>query len=498
MRPAFSCLAVLAWTVLHAGTFRLNVTAHVKGGEVVSLHRYLDLLTLRTQLLASGALDHGGKVSLEGEVEGTMKVQLRIGDRSADLYLRAGSSLNVTAYDIGTARSLGGTSRMGIEFTAIDPLDVNALTSDLNERIDAFIAENLATDEAAGMEALAGHRKEGVAASDPAMRDAAPFVTPLLTKDLVDPFATKLRRFYTDVQDPWFAHYLEHGLAGLYIGPRMHERDVFDAFMRGMPVQYDDPEYVRLMRNLFRDALDELLREKGDSVLLLTASADANGLRRLFQGNDFLRTDDRLAELVMIDQLYLNQESPAFRDRDIKPILNEVSVGSLFPEHRYIAANMLWDLTLMDAGSILPSMLLEDERGRPVDLREHLKGPVCLAFTAGWCTYCEQEIMSAIKLAETYKGAMKLVIIGLDGTLEEHLAGRKGMPASDQVAWLHAIAEQQVRDDLRLRSLPVFYLLQDDVLARSPAPMPSKGLGEFFFRARADADKGRRVKVWDE
>ncbi|MBX2974019.1 MAG: hypothetical protein KF797_13025, partial [Flavobacteriales bacterium] len=114
------------------------------------------------------------------------------------------------------------------------------------------------------------------------------------------------------------------------------------------------------------------------------------------------------------------------------------------------------------------------------------------------CTYCAAEITSLIKLAEENKGVVRVIIIGLDRTLDEFKAMRKLFPSSAQVTWLHAVAERQVREDLRIRSLPAIYMLNDDVLARSPAPLPSKGLAQLFFKAKAEAEKGQRVKVWDD
>lgn len=498
MRHLLLVLALLVASLVGANTFTLHVTARGFGDDVVSLYRYDDLFTLRTVLVTRGMLDNTGKTTLEGVVSGTVKMQLRIGERSADLYVRPGSVLNIAPYDLGTARSLNGTTRMGIELTGIDAMDINALTTDLNERIDAFIAEDLATDEAGGMQVLDIQRKAGTAKPDSASRPATLFVTPLLSKARVDSFAFKLRNFYKEVNDPWFAHYLDYGIAGLYVGPRMHERELFEAFVKGEPVLYDDPEYVRLLRNLFTDGLEQLHRYKGDSLRTLTTGGDAMALRKLFQGNDFLRTDDRLAELVMMDQLYLNHAGRMVVPRDTERILGDVAQRSMYAEHRHLAANMLWDLTLMRVGQGVPSMRLEDERGLAVDLNELFKGPTCLAFTAGWCTYCASEIASAIKLADEYKGVVKVMIISLDGTFDEFKAARKTMPPSEHVTWLHAVAEKQLREDLRLRSLPSFYLLNDTVLARSPAPLPSKGLGELFFKAKAEADKGQRMKVWDD
>ena len=55
-----------------------------------------------------------------------------------------------------------------------------------------------------------------------------------------------------------------------------------------------------------------------------------------------------------------------------------------------------------------------------------------------------------------------------------------------------------LREDLRIRSLPVFYLLNDGVLARSPAPAPSNGFGALFNQAKVNAAKDGRIKVWDD
>ncbi|MCB9165581.1 MAG: redoxin domain-containing protein [Flavobacteriales bacterium] len=498
MRALLLSLALFTTTLLSAGEFSLHVTAHGMGSDLVSLYRYTDLFTLRTELVARGMLDSTGTVKLGGKVEGTARMQLRVGERYADLYLRPGSDLHVTTYDPGTARTINGSSRLGIEFTVIDPLDVNALTTDLNERIDAFITEDLATDEAAGMQVLEIQRKEGTSKPDSTTRPPTLFVTPVLSKARVDSFAVKLRRFYQEVNDPWFTHYLDNSIAGLYLGPRTQDRDLFERFVQGRAVRYDDPEYVRLIRSLYNEDLERLHRDKPDSLRLISSTGKSSDMIRLFQSNDLLRDDDRLAEVVMIDQLYLHHPEQLVANERAEAIIADVAASSIYPEHRVIASNMMHDLTLMRVGTELPAMRLEDERGQAKGLDQLLDGPMCLAFTADWCSYCAAEITSLIALAEDYKGVVSVVIIGLDGSLEDFNAMRKRMPASSQVTWIHAVAEQQVRDDLKLRSLPAFYLLNGKVLARSPAPLPSRGLAELFFKARTEANKGQRLKVWDD
>src|SRR5690606_28758878 len=141
------------------------------------LSRYDDPIILRTVRLAEEVI--GDSTVITGDAEGTQKFQLRIGDLIGDLFVRPGSDLNVTfpKADPSQNRSLVTTTRVVLEFTDISPFDINALVSDLNERLDAFIAEDLATDEAAGMQALDIQRRSD-APIDTSARPPTLFVTP--------------------------------------------------------------------------------------------------------------------------------------------------------------------------------------------------------------------------------------------------------------------------------------------------------------------------------
>ncbi|MEZ4740685.1 MAG: hypothetical protein R2818_15320 [Flavobacteriales bacterium] len=104
----------------------------------------------------------------------------------------------------------------------------------------------------------------------------------------------KMRRFYADVMDPWFAHYLDYGLAGLRIGVAGERKELFERYLKGKPVQYDDPEYVRFIRTFFADQLEQGVPGIPGQY---GACRGWDRLQHLFQRNDFLRSDDRLAEV---------------------------------------------------------------------------------------------------------------------------------------------------------------------------------------------------------
>ncbi|HRH37107.1 MAG TPA: thioredoxin-like domain-containing protein [Flavobacteriales bacterium] len=313
----------------------------------------------------------------------------------------------------------------------------------------------------------------------------------------MDSFELKLRKFYAEVKDPWFDHYFTYSMAGMRYGPRVNDEGLFNTYLKGKPVRYDNPEYVRFIRSFYAEHLLMAKRFSEERLQRAYEAGKSDSLKAILRSNEFLKGDDRLCEVVMIDLLYQQYHSKHVVREGADAILAEVAAASAFPEHRSIATNMLWDLTTMRVGSRLPPMRLVDVRGDAAIIDSVLRGPVCLAFTASWCSYCDLELQGLEQLLHEYKDAVNIIVIDLDADPTAMKNYMKSHPGMD-FTWLRAEAEQQLREDLRIRSLPVFYLLNDDVLARSPAPPPSNGLGAFFQQAKVEAEKGTRVKVWDE
>lgn len=476
----------------------IDVQAADFPGQVVLLYRYDDLFTLRAVRVTESLIGDSGRATLSAPVEGTAKLRVRIGEITADLFARAGKHYHVTFIkpEARVARTVSGTARTTLFFHDLDQLDVNALTTDLNDRVDAFINEDLATDQVAGMQVLEIKRKADAQPTDSVPRPGTLFVTPTLSKARVDSFEVKVRHFYDAVKDPWFDHYLTYSIAGMRHGPRVNEAELHAQYLHGQLVHYDDPEYVRFLRSFYSEHLFLVHRFNEAGLARAFDTGEADSLKTLLATNEFLK-DDRVCELVMIDLLYQQYHTKIVKREGAVKILADVAASSAYPEHRAIAANMLWDLTSMRVGSRLPAMRLEDLRGNEVSLDSLLEGPVCIAITASWCSYCDLEMQGVEQLHHDFKDVVPIVVISLDTDVEALKNYVKAHPGMD-FRWLRAAAEQRLRDDLRLKSLPAFYLLNDGVLARSPAPLPSNGLGALFQQAKAEAEKGSRIKVWDD
>jgi thiol-disulfide isomerase/thioredoxin len=223
------------------------------------------------------------------------------------------------------------------------------------------------------------------------------------------------------------------------------------------------------------------------------AAGDAEGLQLLLARHDFLRDDDRLNELVLLMEVYANYWGTLFDRPGFLKLLEGLAAASPYPEHRTIAANMVWDLTAMRNGAILPSLKLTDLNGDPVLLDELLQGPVLLMLSADWCTLCEQELSALELLYAEHGRTVRFITVSMEADVE---ALKRRLNAHPGRAWTWLIAgnDRSVMHDLRVKSVPAFFLLNDSTLARSPAPPPSQGLAAILHAITVKADEQQRIK----
>lgn len=499
MRSLLSILFSAVVLASSAAVCTVKVTAPSYHHQPVVLYRIMDHVTERRDVVQVNDAP-GDTAVFSVDVNDVTKAVLRIGSVNARFFLVPGAAYTVEfpAPSATQARSIGGATVVDLVFAGLDILDVNALVSDLNTRLDAFLAEGLATNEEAGMNAVQRAReqpKDSVRGSTPPLNLS---VLPAPSRQRVDTFEVELRHFYAGVKDPWFWHYLDYSIAGLRFSPRTDARLLFDRYIGGKPVHYDDPEQLRFLQNFFGEHLmSEVFRVHDDRLRAVVAGGVRDSLDRLFRDHPFLANDAPLRELVMIMELYAHANDPAFDRKGIEAIIAAVKEGSTTVAHRSIAANMMWDLTWMQVGSPFPDLEVRTVDGSTVRLTDLLEGPACIAVTAGWCTWCEVE-MEALEKLDTEHGAMvNFLVLSLDSNWRDFTALRHQRPAQTWT-WLYAGDDPLFMDRLRLRAVPAFFLLNNGTVAQNPAPLPSQGMAAVFHKMKVEADERNRIKFGNE
>ena len=498
MRATFLLPALFTGLIGHAGICTIDLRAPEYAGEHVVLYLYSDLVTDRLVMVTQATIGPDGSAHLEAAVGITTKARLRVNIRHADLFLKPGAHYTISLpYEEAGPTTINGTMQLVPEFEDLDQFDVNALVSDLNTRIDAFLAEGLATDEDAGMQAV-DQVRSATKDSLKATRPANVFVLPAPSEARVDTFEAKLRRFYKDSKDAWFWHYLDYSIAGLRIGPQASQKKLYERYVKGKAIGYSDPEQVRFIQNFFADHLmTEVFRNDPMRVKADVQAAATDSLMALFAKSEFLRDDRRLCELVMLMELYGNYHGKVLDRAGIERILTGISTSSMYVEHRTIAENMLWDLTWMRVGSTFPSLALRDVDGGTTQLDGLLEGPTCIVVTAAWCVYCDQELEALEKLRMEYGQAVRFVVIDVDSTWQTFTQYAKADKARDWT-WLWAGDDPLFMDQLRLRNVPAYFLLNDRQIAYNPAPPPSTGMAPIFYKLKVEAEQKNKIRFDDD
>lgn len=495
MRASLFCLALFTGLLLAAAPVQLSIKAPTYPGQQATLYQYKDLFTQRAEAIAEGWTDANGTVQLTTEVEGTQKARLRIGKVAADLWLREGTyHLEMPAPAPGQPLGINGTARVQPTFTDLDPLDINALIADLNARLDAFLAADLATDGNTGMDALAKARRDGTALKPDTLRTAGrPLLSPTWNESRTDTFANKLRTFYAAVPDPWFQADLEYGIAGLYLGPQTKDRDLYNRFLKNKPVLYGVPEYVHFFTSLYKDPLLRgPFHTRPEDVLRFIREGRTDSLKSLLAANDLLK-DDRLNELALVYDLYTNQGNTLFDRAGIIRVIGDVKNRSPYPEHRVIAADMLWDLTAMTGGTPLPTMALTLPDGSAVQADSLLQGASCLLVVKPGNPYTDQELAALAQLRKEYGTYVRFLCIALDRSPQELGQWLKANPQYGG-SWAVPANPRALQDGWRITSVPAAFLLNGQTITRAPAPLPGNGLAAELYKLKVVGQRADQLK----
>lgn len=487
----FSCAAAFG----QGGVCTIDLKAPKHAGAPMVLYLFSDLLTDRAEQVTHATVNADGSAHLEARVNGTQKARLRVGLRQASLFLRPGAHYTISIVDDPNAvTTLGATAAFVPEFEALDRMDVNALVSDLNTRLDAFLAEGLATDADAGMRAATELRStEKDSVRDP-QRPPNIAVVAAPGAARVDSFEAKLKRFYAEVGDPWFKHYLEYSIAGLRFGPRTQPRTLFDRYVKDRPIHYDDPEQIRFLQNFFaQHLLSGAFRERDDVLRARVKSGSIDSVSAVLAEHPFLHDHAALRELVLLNELYTNYHGTAFDRSGIERILRTAADSAIVPTHRTIAANMLWDLTALRSGADFPSLSLRNADGSNASTEQLFSGPVCLMITATWCAPCEQELVAMEALHKEYGNIVRFAVISVDSNWTV-FSQRARQDTEARFTWLYAGDDPLFMDQLRLRSVPAFLLLNGRTIAQNPAPEPSRGMAAILHRMKAEAEERERAR----
>ncbi len=292
---------------------------------------------------------------------------------------------------------------------------------------------------------------------------------------LLDSLRQVISRQIPNFQDNYISIYTDYKIAALR--QSVNSRSwlaLAEQYFVNKPVYYNNVEYMAFFTQIFQGFLLNSLQWNRED-LKMGLSGGLNQLFGLLNRDALLRSDNRLAELILLYNLKEMYFMRDFGKQDVIKILNEFATRSNFPEHRVIAANIIKANGHLGYFSEAPPFMLPLSNGSltgPADYPDHF---IILNFVKTNCQPCVSEYDGLQKLLEKYTTQLKIITIATAESYTE----TNNIFRENRFDWMLVNLSDNwtVLEDYNIRAFPEFVVvLPGGRIGMAPAPSPEEGL----------------------
>lgn len=443
--------------------------ASFAAGKEIRLIVFEDLLTYRPRVAATAEIAADGSFQLSYSTLRPELVQIAIQTSKAEFYVQPASVYDFTIemdeqlFDLLDPMSYGGF----LQVTCRNELPEN----DINQKISYF--DNYA---------------------DAVVDDYAPNNIGDMTQPQYDSIDSVLHhRFPIEYQPTsFYKSYLFYSFGSIErIWLQKQPDSLYHKYLDNEYVLYDNPAYMNFFHEFYRNYL---LSSPRINRIELEKSINEDGTFLgvfNFLGKDAFLVNERLRELVMIDNLLQLYGNERFSKKNVVSLLREMANNSHFEEHRRMASNALETVEHFSDGNEISFPHLKEASGADFDPKT-LRGKwVYIQFFSSECADCIREMMIISQLKAKYGDQIEFVSISVDFNFGHFIHFMEQYPMFDwhfvhfnsQFAWL---------DELQVATLPDNLLLNPDgTLAQRYAPDITRKLSVFLARLFKPTDDGK-------
>lgn len=298
---------------------------------------------------------------------------------------------------------------------------------------------------------------------------------------IFDQFRARTDSLFGKIENPFFQDYYTYKFASYY---RIANTRTFENLAReyliNKPVLYHNPQYMNFFGMLFDTYVFAGSRRITLTDLRHTVN-DLNSYSALMDslGKDTILHNEVIREMVMLKALQDMYFNPDYRKENVVNILTQVAEKSKFPEHRSIAANILYEQEYLKPGTPAPTIRLKTSQGVK-NIPDDFAGKyVYLVFWATWCDACLAEFPVMAELYKKYSKNFVFVSISTD----RHIPAYQAFNRQNSYKWYQGHFERDfaMLDQYHIRTLPSFVLIDPEGrIAEYPAAKPSENIVRTF------------------
>ncbi|MCX6270236.1 MAG: thioredoxin-like domain-containing protein [Bacteroidetes bacterium] len=458
IRSLFIFIYLLAALVgrTYASTTAIEGNADGFRGKVVRLSVYSDLVSGRTEVVATALIGQEGHFKLYARLSDTMAAILSIGSRKSNFILVAGEMYTCTidgsSDSIGQQATPNAILELKVNFTNLKEDDPNSVLSRFTGLSENFLYTHSA--------ALAANRG----------------------KPVYDSLVSLIRKEFTVAEGSFTGIYIYYRMARIEdMVSRWPANRRFSKFLADKPILYNHPGYM----DYFNDFFENYLTTKSRDLSFTSLDIPINELGSLSAltdslGKDKLLVNEQVRELVMIKNLGKLFHDKRFSQSSIIRMLDLVRQNSKFPVHRTIAGNILFQLTHLSKGSNAPVFSLTAVDHTEKTLEDYRGKWVYVGFFTTWCEICLPEMKVIASLKEKYGDYVEFISICCDEdpiSLTYYLAGNNNF----KWTFFPLTNSQEILDNYEVTAYPLFVLIDPaGKIYQYPAFKPSEHLDELL------------------
>ncbi len=431
----------------------INGTAPGAVGKMLVLTAPSDLITFWENQLASAKVGPDGKFSISVKSDRTKVAVLAINFHKAEIFLEPGKTYRVIIDsinydDVQEINPFIQSQSLKLQILFEDPHDLNYVIGDFNGLYNAFLLENF--------NALYRDRN----------------------KTKVDTFRVQMDARFGVVTNPYFKAYLKYKFAALeQLTKYYNTAELARRYFTDKPVLYLNLEYMDFFNSYFTKYLNvssKILHLTDYKIILKGANPYAALMKTL--AADSLLANEQLRELVLLKGMMEFYSNPDYKQEEVLSVIRAVSSGSVYPDNKVVAENMVRLLTKLKPGTRAPEFTLPDRNKKQVSLKDIEGKAVVLSFWTTYCQGCLSEMDLIKPMYDKYKDKVAFVSISADADFNK-MNYFISMKKDFVWTFLHIGDQSGVLSDYEVRSYPLFVLIdKTGKIYKYPAEQPGNGL----------------------
>lgn len=448
---------------LAAGEVNISGKAPQYAGTEQVFYKYSDRITMLREEVFKINIDKSGNFAVSFQVKRPTYVFTEAGIYHAYFYVEPGSNYEILLpekADKTPADKLNPFFEylpVHIGVKGMQKQDLNYLVMDFDYFYDQYLDESLFDIYTKGLESN------------------------------VDTFINEINQHFNYAKNPFFDAYKKYRYAGLrYLAYQRNRPEISFRNYTHDSVWYENPAYMDLFNELYKDFFDNLLNDRILGEILgarlyyeVHMGHSISNIKKLFAVLVELR-NDQLREMVILKGIHDAFYNVNYAWAPLLLTLDSLCIVTKYPEHKLIGQNIADKVLNMSPGTVAPPFMFPDSSGKSVKLSDYRNEFVYLNFINSQSYTSQQQLPLLQTLYNKHNQYFRIITVVTDENVQE----AKEYFSHYKYPWefVYSGGDQKVADYYKLKTYPAYFLIgPSGILMMSPAPGPLEGFEKAFF-----------------